>query len=102
MANNLSAQGDHLNDPVMKVYVLPKDDRETPARVEALRRIAEENQARAETSEGADQKIRVVVRGAMRVVVNAAATVKKTEGLKDVFASELLGDHEQRPTGSQE
>jgi len=94
---------DLLNDHVMKVYALPIDDRETPAKIVSLRSIAQQHQASVETCDkGEDQKIRVVVRGAMRAVVTAAHAIRSTETLKNVFASELLGDHSERSSGSKD
>lgn len=88
---------------VMKVYVLQKDAPETPERVEALQRIATENQADVEANEGEDQKIRVVVRGAMSKVINTSAAVQNQMGKLDgVTVSVLMGDYEKRPTGTKD
>jgi len=101
MNHNLSDHSDSLNARVMQVYVFPRDGQKTTAKIDELLSLAQQHHVSTETREGTDQKIRVVVRGAMWAVVTAAHAIRLTESLKDVFTSELHGDYSKRPAGSQ-
>jgi len=103
MNHNPSEHSDSLNARVMQVYVFPRDGQKTSANIATLRSIAQQHQASVETCDkGEDQKIRIIVRGAMRAVVTAAHAIRSTKSLTGVFTSELLGDYSEQPSGSQE
>ena len=96
-----SVRPDPLSARISKVYVLPKDDEATPGIVAALKRIAQQHNLEVEQSDGGeDGNTRVIFRGTILTVSSAADTVKRTAELAHVFASELLGDHSQKPSAT--